>query len=187
MSTAQNIKSQNGQREEKSIILVEDDATYRTRLAKAFEERGLEVEQAESAESFQKVLSTKTFDFAVIDLRVRQESGLDVLSLLLEKQPDCRACMLTGYGTIATSVEAVKKGAVDYLTKPTDPDTILATLRGEAVGSNPEVQTLAQNEWEHIQRVLKDCGGNISTAAHKLGMHRRSLQRKLAKDPGKLR
>jgi two-component system response regulator RegA len=122
---------------------------------------------------------------AVVDLKMPGGSGLDVLRELRRQDPSTRVLMLTGYGSIATAVEAVREGAVGYLPKPADADEILAALHGTNTAKEKGIETpsLARAEWEHIQRVLTDCGGNISEAARRLGIHRRSLQRKLHKYP----
>ena len=123
---------------------------------------------------------------AIIDLRMPDVSGLDLVSELAERFPGIVMVVLTGYGSIATAVEAVRRGAVNYLQKPLDTDEILAAFdAGPEAGPPPNVETpsLARVEWEHIQRILHDCNGNISLAARKLGLHRRSLQRKLGKLP----
>jgi two-component system response regulator RegA len=123
----------------------------------------------------------------VVDLRIGEESGLAVVKLLLARDPATRVVMLTGYGSIATAVEAMRLGAVHYLTKPADADEILAALQRGAAGTAPappgEPLSLARAEWEHINSVLMSVSGNISEAARRLGLHRRSLQRKLAKYP----
>lgn len=176
------------------VLVVDDDDAYRTRLCRAFRDRGLEVEGASSvAEAIARV---KVFrpDRAVLDLRLGDGSGIDLLDQLLELEPQLACLVLTGYGSIATAVDAVRRGAIDYLTKPADADEILLAfesrtneLRGPADASPPlrgaTVPSLHRVEWEHIQRVLADCGGNISEAARQLGMHRRTLQRKLATRP----
>ena len=122
---------------------------------------------------------------AVLDLRMPGGGGLELLKELRRQDPSTRVLMLTGYGSISTAVEAVREGAVGYLPKPADADEILAALNGTntAKQSGVETPSLARAEWEHIQRVLTDCGGNISEAARRLGIHRRSLQRKLHKYP----
>ncbi len=123
---------------------------------------------------------------ALVDLRMPGGSGLDLLTDLLARLPELRVVMLTGYGSIANAVEAVRRGAVNYLTKPADLDMILAAFARSAEQEEDQAYaplSLARAEWEHIQRVLEDCGGNISQAAHKLGLHRRTLQRKLQKFP----
>ncbi|MCB0331960.1 MAG: response regulator [Bdellovibrionales bacterium] len=173
-----------------SLLLVDDDDTLRERMATAFARRGYEVTQAGSIEEAKTCISAESYVLAVIDLSLRDGSGLEVLRVLLRETPQARAVILTGYGTITTSVEAIQMGAVHYLTKPTDVDTILDALQepfSSAITTKREVPSLSQVEWEHMHRVLHDCDGNISRAAKLLGMHRRSLQRKLQKAPAKLR
>ncbi len=173
-----------------SLLLVDDDQILRQRMAQAFERRGYLVDQAQSVSEARTLLSSRSYPLAVIDLSLGDGSGLEVLSSVLEASKLARAVILTGYGTIATSVEAIQMGAVHYLTKPTHVDSILVALQ-EKEASEPdsptEVPSLSQVEWEHMQRVLNDCDGNITRAAKLLGMHRRSLQRKLQKVPVKLR
>ena len=169
-----------------SLLVVEDDQWLRERLVRAFRERGFAAQGAASvAEALQR--SEESPELAVVDLRVGEESGLDVLSALLQKDSATRVVMLTGYGSIATAVEAMRLGAVNYLTKPADADQILAALEpgssGESLAPGAEPLSLARAEWEHINHVLVSVSGNISEAARRLGLHRRSLQRKLAKYP----
>ena len=165
-----------------SLLLVDDDATYRERLAKAITARGYEVRTAPDAEAATYLAEADSPEFAVLDLRMPGESGLDLLRRLVAIDPTTKVLMLTGYGSIATAMEAVRLGAVNYLTKPVDVDDILAAFNPEAssadAGADLETPSLARVEWEHIQRVLHDCDGNLSEAARRLGMHRRSLQRK---------
>ncbi len=169
-----------------TILVVEDDEHLRDRLVRAFADRGF---LAQGAASLTEVrhLSEDPPEYAVVDLRIGEESGLDVLRLLLAKDPATRVVMLTGYGSIATAVEAIRLGAVHYLTKPADADEIVSALQRDRVGSSPapagEPLSLARAEWEHINHVLVSVSGNISEAARRLGLHRRSLQRKLAKYP----
>jgi len=168
-----------------SLLLVDDDAVYRERLAKAIAARGYDVRTAADAESAALLAEADSPEFAVLDLRMPGESGLDLLRRLMAIDPATRVLMLTGYGSIATALEAVRLGAVNYLTKPADVDDILAAFNPE--GTSPDLSTdletpsLARVEWEHIQRVLNDCEGNLSEAARRLGMHRRSLQRKASR------
>jgi two-component system response regulator RegA len=171
------------------VLLVEDDAVLRERLARAFAERGYAVQTAADGVGARERVSEAFPDLAVIDLRLPDGSGLEVLRNLLRARPACRALVLTGYGSITTAVEAVHLGAVNYLPKPTDADEILAALVGGETAplaqkaGDPRAPSLGRAEWEHIQRVLAQCGGNISQAARLLGIHRRSLQRKLQKYP----
>jgi two-component system response regulator RegA len=168
-----------------TLLVVEDDDTLRERLVRAFKERGFFAQGAATAAEANR-LTDEGPEYAVIDLRIGDESGLDVLRMLLAKDPATRIVMLTGYGSIATAVEAIRLGAVHYLTKPADADEILAALQ-RADASSPalsgEPLSLARAEWEHINHVLVSVSGNISEAARRLGLHRRSLQRKLAKYP----
>ncbi len=174
------------ERAARSILVVDDDDVFRTRLGKAFRDRGFEVRTAPNAELAIRLARQDSPEFAVVDLRMPGASGLDVVRELHAIDPATAMVMLTGYGSIATAVEAVRAGAVHYLSKPVDVDQILAAFEGKSAsdpGGDHEVPSLARVEWEHIQRVLSDCEGNISRAARLLGLHRRSLQRKLSKDP----
>lgn len=174
-----------------SILLVDDDATFRTRLAKALGDRNLLVLTAESVAAAEKLLTIDSVDGIVLDLNMPGESGLELIPTAKELQPSVKIVVLTGYGSIATALEAVRRGAFNYLTKPADADQIVAAFLRESLApiaeedAKPSVPSLPQVEWEHLQRVLTDCGGNISKAAKLLGMHRRSLQRKLAKLPSR--
>ncbi len=167
-----------------TLLLVDDDATLRDRLARALRARGYEGATAgNGAEALARARQDSP-ELVVLDLRMPDLSGLDVLRALRAEDPATRILILTGYGSIATAVEATRLGAVGYLPKPVDADDIVAAFEGGAGGPAPiEAPSLARAEWEHIQRVLGDCGGNISEAARRLGLHRRSLQRKLQKYP----
>lgn len=170
------------------ILVVDDDDAYRTRLVRALRDRGFEVEGAPSAADATEKLRSFRPARAVLDLRLGDGSGIELMKTLLSNDPALACLVLTGYGSIATAVEAVRHGAIDYLTKPVDADEILLAFgsrAGRAPSATPGVQvpSLHRVEWEHIQRVLADCGGNISEAARQLGMHRRTLQRKLATQP----
>ncbi len=168
-----------------SLLLVDDDAVYRERLAKALTARGYEVRTAADAETAVALAQADSPELAVLDLRMPGDSGLELLRYLKAIDPTTRVLMLTGYGSIATALEAVRLGAVHYLTKPADVDEILAAFDrdGSPVESSSDLETpsLARVEWEHLQRVLIDCEGNLSEAARRLGLHRRSLQRKAAR------
>jgi two-component system, response regulator RegA len=168
-----------------SILLVDDDEVLRERLATALRTRGYEVRTAGSSDEALREVAKDSPEMAVLDLKMPGGSGLELLKELRRADPHTRVLMLTGYGSIATAVEAVREGAVGYLPKPADADEILAALAGTHTQKVPGLETpsLARAEWEHIQRVLTDCGGNISEAARRLGIHRRSLQRKLHKYP----
>lgn len=171
------------------VLLVEDDQAFRERLAAALQRRHLTVWQAANPAEAKAVALREALDGAVVDLRMPGGSGLDVVREVHGLHPTSRLIVLTGFGSIATALEAVRLGAADYVTKPADADQILAALRGRPVKhENPQessasIPTLDRVEWEHIQRVLKETGGNISRTARSLGLDRRSLQRKLAKYP----
>jgi len=172
----------------RSVLVVEDDAVLRQRLARAFRDRGYDVREACDYETALAAAREEAPEYAVVDLRMPGRSGIDVVRGLLELDPATVAVVLTGYGSIATAIEAVKAGAAHYLTKPAHVDEIISAFdrRGQAGDSGAAddyVPSLARVEWEHINRVLSDCGGNVSKAARLLGLHRRSLQRKLSKFP----
>ena len=172
------------ERAERSVLVVDDDDVFRSRLGRAFRDRGFDVRLAHDALEANRLAQQDSPEFAIVDLRMPGGSGLDVVRELHAIDPATAIVMLTGYGSIATAVEAVRSGAVHYLSKPVDIDQILAAFEGKSNASRAlEVPSLARVEWEHIQRVLSDCEGNISQAARLLGLHRRSLQRKLSKDP----
>jgi len=172
-----------------SILLVDDDETLRERLARALRERGYDVRAAGDAAEAMRLVREDSPEMAVLDLKMPGPSGIDLLREIRAHDPATEVLILTGYGSIATAVEATKLGAVGYVPKPVDADELLAAFarqRGEApaqAAAPPETPSLARAEWEHIQRVLSDCAGNISEAARRLGIHRRSLQRKLQKYP----
>ena len=168
----------------RSLLLVDDDQVWLQRLAVAMERRGFAVTTAGSVKDANDVAKRETPDYAVIDLRLDDGSGLDVVGVLRDVRPDGRIIMLTGYGNIATAVAAVKLGAVDYLSKPADADAIEAALLAEKgdVPAPPERPMSADRvRWEHIQRVYEMCNRNVSETARQLNMHRRTLQRILAK------
>ena len=167
-----------------SFLIVDDDEIFRGRLLKALQARGLETYWAADAKQALDVASDYEPDAAIVDLRMPGTSGLDLVPQLIARVPGIQVVVLTGYGSIATAVEAVRRGAINYLTKPLDADQILAAFDKESEPASVEaIPSLARVEWEHIQRILHDCDGNISLAARKLGLHRRSLQRKLSKLP----
>jgi two-component system response regulator RegA len=173
----------------RSILIVEDDEVLRERLARAFRDRGYDATEACDHGSAIEAAQKESPEYVVVDLRMPGKSGIDVVRDLLALDPSTLAVVLTGYGSIATAVEAVRAGAIDYLTKPADADDIIAAFNrrtapaGTAASEPESVPSLARVEWEHINRVLNDCGGNLSRAARLLGVHRRSLQRKLGKYP----
>jgi two-component system response regulator RegA len=170
--------------EDKRLLVMDDDAPLRTRLGRALESRGFQVTMAGSvAEALEAVRSSPPA-FAVLDMRLDDGNGLKVVEVLHETRPDARAIMLTGYGNIATAVAAVKAGAIDYLSKPADADDVVKALLardddGPAPPENP--MSADRVRWEHIQRVYELCGHNVSETARRLNMHRRTLQRILAK------
>jgi two-component system response regulator RegA len=178
-----------------SWLIVDDDEVFRTRLVRALEARGFEAQGAADHESALALARADSPEFAVVDLRLPDKSGLDVVRDLKALDETTAILVLTGYGSIATAIESLRLGAIHYLSKPVDVDQILAPFAidataaaGNASTESPttppvEVPTLARVEWEHIHRVLTDCGGNISQAARLLGLHRRSLPRPLSKFP----
>jgi two-component system response regulator RegA len=170
--------------EDRSLLLVDDDEPFVKRLAKAMEKRGFLPETAESVAEGKAIAMSRPPAYAVVDLRLEDGNGLDVVESLRERRPDCRIVVLTGYGAIATAVAAVKIGATDYLSKPADAHDITSALlsRGEALPPPPENPMSADRvRWEHIQRVYELCDRNVSETARRLNMHRRTLQRILAK------
>jgi two-component system response regulator RegA len=169
---------------DRSLLIVDDDKPFLTRLARAMEARGLVVAMAESVAAGLAAVKVRAPAYAVVDMRLGDGNGLDVIEAIRRVRPDTRAIVLTGYGNIATAVTAVKLGAVDYLSKPADAEEILAALlrRGGARPAPPENPMSADRvRWEHIQRVYESCDRNVSETARRLNMHRRTLQRILAK------
>lgn len=170
--------------EDKALLIVDDDRPFVTRLGRAMETRGFAVTTAETVSEALRVVKSSPPDFAVVDMRLNDGNGLDVIAAIREKKPDCRAIVLTGYGNIATAVTAVKLGAVDYLAKPADADEVTAALMrkpGEKAAPPENPMSADRVRWEHIQRVYELCGRNVSETARRLNMHRRTLQRILAK------
>lgn len=171
-----------------AILLVDDDVRFRERLAKALGDRGIEVLQAGDRDGALEIAGTRRIDRAIVDLRMPGAHGLRVLRELLELHPNAAIVMLTGFFSIATTVDAIRLGARDYLVKPCDADRILSAFERDGAEAEEtelalETPSLARIEWEHIERVLRECGGNISKAARVLGIHRRTLQYKLSKYP----
>lgn len=167
-----------------SLLLVDDDEIFVTRLARAMEKRGFDVRTALSVSEARKLIADKPPAYAVVDLRLEDGSGLDVVELLRELRGDARIIVLTGYGAIATAVAAVKLGATDYLAKPADASDVTSALLSmrESLPPPPENPMSADRvRWEHIQRVYEQCDRNVSETARRLHMHRRTLQRILAK------
>lgn len=167
-----------------TVVVVDDDDVFRTRLGRALGDRGFQVTTFGSAEATLAGLGESP-EYAVLDLRMSGASGLELLRALRAKDPHTRAVMLTGYGSIPTAIEATRLGATGYLSKPTDADAVVEALTGTGVTTArpDDTPTLARAEWEYIHQVLRDCDQNISEAARRLGLHRRSLQRKLQKHP----
>lgn len=167
-----------------SLLLVDDDAPFLNRLARAMEKRGFEVVTAGSVEEGKRAVKINPPAYAVVDLRLDDGTGLSVVEMLREARPDCRIVVLTGYGAIASAVAAVKIGATDYLSKPADADDVTNALlsRNSELPPPPEHPMSADRvRWEHIQRVFEQCDRNVSETARRLNMHRRTLQRILAK------
>lgn len=169
---------------ERSLLIVDDDKSFLQRLARAMEGRGFSVSTAESVSDGLSQVEKAAPAFAVVDMRLGDGNGLDVISALKKRRPDARGIILTGYGNIATAVNAVKLGAVDYLAKPADADDVVAALLA-VEGKKPEPpehpMSADRVRWEHIQRIYELCGRNVSETARQLNMHRRTLQRILAK------
>lgn len=169
------------------FLLVDDDTAFTHVLARAFERRGYSTRSADGPEQALALVRDHHFARAVVDLKMESHSGLSLIAALKERQPDIDIVMLTGYSSVATAVEAVKLGAINYLCKPASTDEILSAF--DNIEANPELEVPEQRpsidrlEWEHIQRVLTEHNGNISATARALGMHRRTLQRKLNKRP----
>lgn len=173
------------------MLVVDDDEILRSRLKRAMQRRGFIVFEGDCHETALEMAQEYLPEYAVLDLRMPGKSGIDLLKDLKRVLPDLKAVMLTGYGSIANAVEATKLGAVNYMTKPADADEICRALGLDAPAPPPmtedeevdgySTQSLAEAQWEHIQRVLADCNGNISQAARQLDIPRRTLQRKLKK------
>ncbi len=167
-----------------TLLIVEDDGSLRQRLAQALEARGFKVIMADSVAESLAAIQVEAPAFAVVDMRLRDGCGLDVISALKRERPDARVVVQTGYGNLATAVSAAKLGAVDYLTKPVDADDVVATLRapaGRKAAPPAHPLTADRVRWEHIQNIYELCGRNVSDTARRLAMHRRTLQRILAK------
>lgn len=172
-------------------LVIDDDDVFRTHLRRALEKRGWEVREAPDGLCAIEFAKEQIPDLAIVDLRLAGMGGLEIIQRLRSLSETTTIIVLTGYGSIATALSAIRLGANDLLTKPADADQIIAAYRRLVTMSaiavqdlqDPTVPSLARVEWEHIQRVLDDCKGNISQAARLLGMHRRSLQRKLSKYP----
>jgi two-component system response regulator RegA len=169
---------------ERTLLIVEDDKSFVLRLARAMEARGFVVAVAETVAEGLQLVEQAPPAYAVVDMRLTDGNGLDVISALKRRRPDARGIVLTGYGNIATAVNAVKLGAVDYLAKPADADDVVAALlQHESRKPEPPENPMSADRvrWEHIQRIYELCGRNVSETARRLNMHRRTLQRILAK------
>lgn len=171
----------------RTVLVVDDEEAFRQRLIRALNDRGFEATGASDAEEAIRLATVETPECAIVDLRMPRGSGLQVVRELHQLDKTTRIVVLTGYGSIATALDAVRSGAVHYLTKPADLDEIIAGFDHDGTPSETppptEVPSLDRVEWEHIDRVMVSCGGNITQAAALLGLHRRSLQRKLFKRP----
>ena len=173
----------------KSILLVDDDEAFRDALARALERRDFIVHKANDSHSALALAGQHTPELGIIDLCIGDESGLQVIEALTSRYPDMRLVVLTGFASITTAVEAIKLGAIQYLTKPAEVDAIIDALyqdEGNAdIDAAQQPMSVKRLEWEHIQKTLTEHDGNISAAARALGMHRRTLQRKLQKKPAR--
>lgn len=172
----------------RSLLFVDDDVALAEVSGRGLGRRGFEVTLARDSSTAREAAARSAFGYAVVDLRLGEESGLDVIADLHARHPHCRIVVLTGYASIATAVEAVKRGASEYLTKPASIEDIVQALDdgdadGEAVSIPDEPMSVRRLTWEHINRVLHETGGNVSETARRLGMHRRTLQRMLHKRP----
>jgi two-component system response regulator RegA len=182
--TTQTAQPRGAQAIDRTLLIVDDDAPFRQRLAQAMERRGYSVTTADSVATGIEAAGIQRPAFAVVDLRLGDGNGLEVVPALRAARADARIIVLTGYGNIASAVTAVKSGAVDYLSKPADADAVEAALlqRGPALPPPPEQPMTADRvRWEHIQRVFEQCDRNVSETARRLRMHRRTLQRILSK------
>jgi two-component system response regulator RegA len=168
---------------DRSLLVLDDDAPLRTRLGRALEQRGFEPTLVGSVNEALSAVKAKPPAYAVLDMRLEDGSGLKVVEAVREARPDAKIIMLTGYGNIATAVQAVKAGAVDYLSKPADADDVVRALLAKGGSAPPPENPMSADRvrWEHIQRVYELCNHNVSETARRLNMHRRTLQRILAK------
>lgn len=172
------------------LLMVEDDAVFAGAMARALQRRGFDVAVAGDAAAALRCVREQRPDYAVVDLKLGEDSGLALIPVLHAEVPSMRILLLTGYASIATAVDAIKRGAHDYLAKPVDADAVVRALLDDGDAEVAEAAELPESplrlrrlEWEHIQRTLRECDGNISETARRLGMHRRTLQRKLGKRP----
>ena len=168
----------------KSLLVVDDDLPFRERLSRSMEKKGFEVDSADSFASAVEIIEKQNYDYAIVDMRLTDGSGLELIKKLQIKSPGTKSLLLTGYGNIATAVAAIKSGAIDYLPKPAEVDQIYDALTNskEILPPPPENPMTADRiRWEHIQRVFVQCNRNVSETARRLRMHRRTLQRILNK------
>jgi two-component system, response regulator RegA len=168
-----------------TLLVVDDDEAFRMALGNALERRGFAVSFAEGLGPALEAARSKIFEYALVDVRMPGGSGIELVRALRAIDDGTRVVVLTGYGTIANAVEAMRAGAFDYLTKPVNAAVCARALLGVSTpeGTGDDVPSLDRVEWEYLNRVLADCGGNVSEAARRLRMHRRSLQRKMGKQP----
>ena len=166
-----------------TLLLVDDDAAFRAALGAALGRRGFAVTLAAGPAEALTAAAAHVFEHALVDVRMPGGSGIDLVAALRQLDDGTRVVVLTGYGTIANAVEAMRAGAVDYLTKPVDAETCERALRGLPPGKHEDLPSLERVEYEYLQRVLADCAGNVSEAARRLRMHRKSLQRKIGRHP----
>tara|TARA_Y100001970_G_scaffold33872_1_gene42090 strand:+ start:5957 stop:6484 length:528 start_codon:yes stop_codon:yes gene_type:complete len=167
-----------------SLLVVDDDLPFRERLSRSMEKKGFNVESAESFSLASQIIEKKNYDYAIVDMRLSDGSGLELIKIIQSKSPGTKSLLLTGYGNIATAVAAIKSGAIDYLPKPAEIDQIYDALTNskEVLPPPPENPMTADRiRWEHIQRVFVQCNRNVSETARRLRMHRRTLQRILNK------
>tara|TARA_B100001758_G_scaffold211683_1_gene195159 strand:- start:178 stop:705 length:528 start_codon:yes stop_codon:yes gene_type:complete len=167
-----------------SLLVVDDDLPFRERLSRSMEKKGFNVESAESFTLASQIIEKKKYDYAIVDMRLSDGSGLELIKIIQNKSPRTKSLLLTGYGNIATAVAAIKSGAIDYLPKPAEIDQIYDALTNskEVLPPPPENPMTADRiRWEHIQRVFVQCNRNVSETARRLRMHRRTLQRILNK------
>ena len=168
----------------KKLLVVDDDLPFRERLSRSMEKKGFEVNIAESFSLASEKIETNSYDYAIVDMRLADGSGLELIKKIQNKSPSTKSLLLTGYGNIATAVAAIKTGAIDYLPKPAEVDQIYDALTNskEVLPPPPENPMTADRiRWEHIQRVFSQCNRNVSETARRLRMHRRTLQRILNK------
>jgi two-component system, response regulator RegA len=166
-------------------LLIDDDLVYAQILQRSLQRRGFQLRVAHDAATALALIAEQAPDFALVDLKIGAQSGLDLIAPLRAARADMQIVLVTGYASVATAVEAIKRGADNYLPKPVTAEALLRALQDEPAVEDVDTMTpLSRLEWEHIQQAMLECGGNVSAAARLLGMHRRSLQRKLAKRPG---